>query len=76
MKVDICLRELTYARLDLAKVTEYLETALEAVEGEGEKSTLDTIEKDMIEGALYRANMLRKEVYNLIEKFEATATEK
>ena len=64
--LDIIMRELTYARLDLAKVTEYLETALEAVEGEG----------DMIEGALYRANMLRKEVYNLLEKFEATATEK
>ena len=70
MKVDICLRELTYARLDLAKVCEYLETALEAVEGE--KSTLDAIE-----GALYRANILREEVYNLIEMFEAaTATEK
>ena len=69
--LDIIMRELTYARLDLDKVTEYLETALEAVEGEGEKSTLD-----MIEGALYRANMLRKEVYNLLEKFEATATEK
>ena len=70
--LDIIMRELTYARLDLAKVTEYLETALEAVEGEGEKRTLD-----MIEGAHYRANMLRKEVYNLIDMFEAaTATEK
>ena len=68
--LNIILRELTYARLDLAKVTEYLETALEAVEGE--KSTLE-----MIEGALYRANILRDEVYNLIEMFEAaTATEK
>ena len=71
--LNVCLRELTYARLDLFKVQDYIETALEAVEGE--KSTLGTKE-DTLEGALYRTIMLQKEVKNLLEKFEATATEK
>lgn len=71
--LNVCLQELTYARSDLFKVTDHIEAALEATEGE--KSTIGT-KKDTLNGALYRAIMLQKELKNLIEKFEATATEK
>ena len=81
--LKVCLRELSYARSDLLRVKDYLETALEAVEeaveeAEGKSTKKDTLstKKDELEGALYRVNMLRKELKNLLEKFEATATEK
>ena len=71
--LNVCLQELTYARSDLLEVTGHIDAALEAVEGE--KSTIGT-RKDTLEGALYRAILLQKELNNLLLKFEATATEK
>ena len=66
--LNVCLQELGYASSDLCKVLGHIEAALEAAEGE--KSTIGT-KKDTLEGALYRAIMLQKELNNLLKKFES-----
>ena len=69
--LNVCLKELTYAKSDLLKMTGHIDAALEAAEGE--RGIIRT-KKNTIDGALYRAILLQKELNNILKEIEATAT--